>query len=68
MLGLADDEEIELTYERLVELTGDRVPEYMSLEVATDEPGDYRLQVEVSDRLSGRTVTGERIFKVVGPE
>ena len=68
LLGLADDEEIELTYERLVELTGDRVPEYMSLEVATDEPGDYRLQVEVSDRLSGRTVTGERIFKVVGPE
>ncbi|KPK81115.1 MAG: hypothetical protein AMS25_07855 [Gemmatimonas sp. SM23_52] len=65
LLGLAGEEGPQLTYERIVEFSGDRVPEYLSLELVDDDPGEYRLRIEVSDRLSGATVVGERVFNVL---
>ena len=62
----SDDEDLELTYERTVEVDGDRVPEYMSLELADDEPGTYRLEIEVVDLLSDAKIVGERTFTVKG--
>ncbi len=64
LLGLSGDPEPELTFERVVELTGDRVPEHILLEHAIEEPGEYRVRVQVDDRLSGATVARERVFKV----
>ena len=66
VFGFSDDQDLELTYERTVEPTGDRVPEYMSLEL-DDEPGLYRLRIEVTDLLGDTTVVGERNFRVTGP-
>jgi len=66
LFGLSGADALELTYERLVELTGDRVPEYMSMEFADSEPGEYRVRVQVTDQLSGASVVGERTFTVTG--
>jgi GWxTD domain-containing protein len=66
VLGLSDDQGIELTYERFVELTGDRVPEYLSIEIPQEEPGDYRVRVQVTDFQSGDSVVGERVFHITG--
>lgn len=64
----SEDEDLELTYERTVQFDGERVPEYMSLDLADDEPGEYRLRIEVQDLQSDATVRGERTFVVIGPE
>lgn len=66
LLGLSDGNEPELSYDRVVELSGDRVPEYMTLELAENDPGEYRVRVQVTDQLSGKTVVGERVFQVIG--
>jgi len=66
LFGLSGEEALELTYERLVELSGDRVPEYMTMEFADSEPGEYRVRVQVTDQLSGASVVGERTFTVTG--
>jgi GWxTD domain-containing protein len=66
LLGLSEQEGPQLTYERIVEFTDDRVPEYLSLQLADDEPGEYRLRIEVTDQLSGNTVVRERAFQVIG--
>jgi len=55
-----------LSFERVVELTGDRVPEHILLEHAIEEPGEYRVRIQVNDRLSGATVARERVFQVRG--
>jgi len=66
LLGLSGDPEPELSFERVVELTGDRVPEHILLEHAIEEPGEYRVRIQVNDRLSGATVARERVFQVRG--
>jgi hypothetical protein len=66
VLGLSDNQGIELTYERLVELSGDRVPEYLSIELPQEKPGDYRVRVQLTDLLSGDSVVGERAFHIAG--
>jgi len=66
LFGLSGEDALELTYERVVALSGDRVPEYMTMEFADSEPGEYRVQVQVTDQLSGASVVGERTFTVTG--
>jgi GWxTD domain-containing protein len=63
--GFGEGDEIELSYERVVEFNGVRVPEYMSLELLGSEPGLYKISIEVTDLLSGSTVVGERNFQLV---
>ena len=65
LLELSDEEVPELTYERVVEFSGDRVPEYMAVEFAGSEPGEYRVRVQVTDQLSGEIVLRERVFRVL---
>lgn len=63
--GFGDDEDIELSYERVVRFNGQRVPEYMSLELLDSEPGDYLLKIEVRDLISGQRIGAGRIFQLV---
>lgn len=67
LVGLSGEQEPELTFERVVEPAGDRVPEYMSLELALSEAGDYRIRVEVTDQVSGAVAVSERDFSYVEP-
>lgn len=67
VLGLGAEEDIELSYERLVEWEGDRVPEYMTIEFLDREPGEYVVRIGVEDLLSGTSATGERAFRLVAP-
>jgi hypothetical protein len=60
-----DEDEIELTYERVVEFNGMRVPEYMSIELLDSEPGQYKIAIEVSDLVREQQVTRERLFELV---
>jgi GWxTD domain-containing protein len=63
--GFGDEDEIELTYERVVEFNGMRVPEYMSIELLDSEPGQYRIAIEVSDLVAEQQVTRQRLFELV---
>lgn len=65
VFGFGEGDEVELTYERVVEFNGVRVPEYMSLELLDSEPGPYKISIEVTDRVSGSKVVGERGFELV---
>jgi GWxTD domain-containing protein len=66
--GFGDDEDIELTYERVVRFNGERVPEYISLKLVDSEPGEYRLRIEVEDLISGARVATDRTFQLVTVE
>lgn len=57
--------EVKVTYESAVELSGDRVPDYVSLQLPPDDARDYRIQLEVTDLRTGKTATAERVFRVV---
>jgi len=63
--GFGEGDEVELTYERVVEFNGMRVPEYMSLELLDSEPGPYKISIEVADLVGERTVIAERDFQLV---
>jgi GWxTD domain-containing protein len=63
--GFGEGDEVELTFERVVEFNGVRVPEYMSLELLDSEPGPYRISIEITDLIGERTVVGERDFQLV---
>jgi GWxTD domain-containing protein len=65
-LGLAGSSAPQLSYDRAVVVRGDRVPEYLSLELALDDPGPHTLRIEVTDLLSGATAVAERRFEVRG--
>jgi hypothetical protein len=41
------------------------VPEYISIELVDSEPGDYRVVIEVRDRISGEEVAMQRAFQLV---
>jgi hypothetical protein len=60
----ADDVTPELTYERVIALAGDRVPEYLAIELPDVDAGEYRLRVRVDDRVGGRSAESERRFTV----
>lgn len=66
LVGLSGDAEPELSFERIVEFRGDRVPEYMALELGLKDSGNYRLRVEVNDQVSGASAVSERVFEYVG--
>ncbi len=66
--GFGDDQQIELTYDRLVAFNGERVPEYLSLTLPESEPGVYRLSIRVADRNREETVTAQREFRILGSE
>jgi GWxTD domain-containing protein len=66
--GFGEDEQIELTYERVVQWDGTRVPEYLSIEVTDTEPGQYTLTIEVTDLVRNESVTAERSFTLIEPE
>lgn len=63
--GFGEDDQVELSYERVVQWNGQRVPEYISLELVDSEPGEYRVSIEVQDYNTGRKVTTERTFQLV---
>jgi len=63
--GFGEGDEIELTYERVVEFNGVRVPEFMSLQLPDSEPGRYRIRIEVSDLVGETMVVAERDFQLV---
>ncbi len=66
--GFGDDEKIELSYDRVVPFDGERVPEYLSLDLFDAEPGRYRLRIRVSDRNAGVVASAERDFQLVRQE
>jgi GWxTD domain-containing protein len=66
--GFGDDDDIELTYERVVRFNGERVPEYISIELAGNEPGEYRLTIEVEDLSSEKRATVDRTFQLITVE
>jgi GWxTD domain-containing protein len=68
VFGLGEDEQIELSYERIVEFDGERVPEYMSIELPDSDPGEYRLTITVKDIIKGTSITGERTFQLIAAE
>jgi hypothetical protein len=68
LVGLSGEREPELTFERIVEPRGDRVPEYMSLELGLEDAGEYRVRVEILDQVSGATAVSERVFRYAVPE
>ena len=63
--GFGDDDDIELRYERVVRFNGQRVPEYISIELVDSEPGDYRVVIEVRDLISGEEVAAQRAFQLL---
>jgi GWxTD domain-containing protein len=63
--GFGEEDDIELEYERVVRFNGQRVPEYISIELIDSEPGDYRVVIEVRDRISGEDVAMQRSFQLV---
>ncbi len=68
LLGLSDDQSTELSFERVVDLTGkDRVPEYLSLELGDTEPGVYAVQLDIEDQATGQRIRAERRFRVRMP-
>jgi len=44
-----------------------RLPELLTLGLGTSPPGRYRLTVNVTDRVSGRTTTSQREFSIARP-
>jgi len=63
--GFGDEDDIELQYERVVRFNGQRVPEYISIQLHDSEPGDYRVIIEVRDLISGEEIVGERVFQLI---
>ncbi len=66
--GFGEDQEIELTYDRVVPFNGERVPEYLSLDLFDAEPGRYRLRIRVSDRNADVIASAERDFELAREE
>ena len=66
LIGSGDDDQ-ELVFERTVHVQGDRVADYLSLELADDEPGLYRVLIQVTDLANGESVEVERTFQMTGP-
>ncbi len=66
LIGSGDDDQ-ELVFERTVQVQGDRVADYLSLELADDEPGLYRVLIQVTDLANGESVEVERTFQMTGP-
>lgn len=65
-LGLSGEEGLRLSYERVVDLTEDRVPEFIELGLDTQEPGTYAVQIQVTDQLTGNTTEIARRFRIRG--
>lgn len=63
-LGLSGGEEPVLTFERTVELSGDRTPDYISLDLGNEEPSEYSIFVQVTDQRTGASVVIERTFRI----
>ena len=63
--GFGDDDDIELRYERVVRFNGQRVPEYISIELVDSEPGNYLVVIEVRDLISGEEVAAQRAFQLL---
>lgn len=66
--GFGGDQKVELTYDRLVPFDGERVPEYLSLDLFDTEPGRYRLGIRVADRNADVIASAERDFQLVRRE
>ncbi len=66
--GFGEDEQIELTYDRVVRFNGERVPEYLSLDLFDAEAGRYRLRIRVSDRNAEVVASAEREFQLIRQE
>jgi len=67
-LGFGEGDEIELSYERVVRFNGQRVPEYISIELLESEPGDYLVEIEVRDLIADRTISARRAFQLIVAE
>ena len=63
--GFGDDDDIELKFERVVRFNGQRVPEYISIELVDSEPGDYRVIIKIKDLISGEEVAAQRTFELL---
>ena len=68
LVGGGDDDDVELVFERTVEVQGDRVLDYLELRLSEDEPGSYRVLIEVTDLLGKETASSERTFQLIGPQ
>jgi len=66
--GFGEGDEIELSYERVVQFNGQRVPEYISIELVESEPGDYMVEIEVRDLIAGNNFSARRIFQLIVAE
>jgi len=66
--GFGEGDEIELSYERVVQFNGQRVPEYISIELVESEPGDYMVKIEVRDLIAGNNFSARRIFQLIVAE
>ncbi len=60
------DDRLELRFSREVDLKGgDRVPEYLSLDLRDAPPGEYEIDLRIWDRLADRLAVQTRTFDVV---
>lgn len=58
------DREPRAAWDRVVRVKDDRALEYLSIDLGTRDPGQYRISVKVTDRATGAAATAERRFHV----
>ena len=64
-LSAKDDDRVALRYNRTVAIdASDRIPNYLALDLGAAPYGTYTLELTVTDLVSGRTATRERVLTV----
>ncbi len=66
LFSRGDDQEPEVSWERVVAVEGDRSMEYLSVEVPDLDEGAYAVRVRIADLVSGEEAFAERVFVVQG--
>ena len=67
-LSAKDDDRVALRYNRTVAIDpSDRIPNYLALDLGAAPYGTYTLELTVTDLVSGRTATRERVLTVPRP-
>lgn len=67
-LSAKGDDQVALRYQRTIALdSGDRIPNYLALDLGDAPYGRYTLELTVKDLVSGRTTTRTRVLTVPRP-
>jgi GWxTD domain-containing protein len=66
LFSRGEDQEPEVSWERVVRVEDDRSMEYLSVEVPDLDEGSYAVRVRITDLATGQEVFAERVFQVEG--